>query len=256
MYHPTLGRFLQRDPIGYPDGMNTYAAYHLLWGWVDAFGNQAESNRAHVVLVPSKYKENIEDKFEDHNRRNLLNVQDDRDWILFQVDGITDANMQLRDAECDCIEAITIIGHGGTGYQFVGSTKRSGFRAGIHSFGVKYDYPTDDKGELMFEQVRKYGFHIFDEVSFCDECVIVLRGCYTASDEIGELFYKLIADETGCKVEGYNCRTRAGRDGDFSGSLSEKDSKPTVSFSPGEDKVVKRYRDSTDPEHKKKLSER
>jgi len=26
MYHPTLGRFLQRDPIGYADGMRNYAS--------------------------------------------------------------------------------------------------------------------------------------------------------------------------------------------------------------------------------------
>jgi len=26
MYHPKLGRFLQRDPIGYADGMRNYAS--------------------------------------------------------------------------------------------------------------------------------------------------------------------------------------------------------------------------------------
>ena len=36
--HPTLGRFLQRDPLGYPDGLNAYAAYHVLWAGVDAYG--------------------------------------------------------------------------------------------------------------------------------------------------------------------------------------------------------------------------
>ncbi|MEM9109396.1 MAG: hypothetical protein AAGC72_05180 [Planctomycetota bacterium] len=35
-----LGRFLQRDLRGglYPDGMNTYAAYHVMWGGVDPMG--------------------------------------------------------------------------------------------------------------------------------------------------------------------------------------------------------------------------
>ena len=31
-YSVRLGRFMQRDPLGYPDGMNTYAAYHVLYG--------------------------------------------------------------------------------------------------------------------------------------------------------------------------------------------------------------------------------
>eukprot|EP00752_Nemacystus_decipiens_P015804 g14114.t1 len=30
-YAPVLGRFLERDPLGYPDGLNTYAAYHVIW---------------------------------------------------------------------------------------------------------------------------------------------------------------------------------------------------------------------------------
>jgi len=38
MLDPMTGRFIQRDPLGYPDGLNTYAAYHVLWGGVDPFG--------------------------------------------------------------------------------------------------------------------------------------------------------------------------------------------------------------------------
>lgn len=36
--HPLLGRFVQRDPLGYPDGLNAYAAYHVMWGGVDPSG--------------------------------------------------------------------------------------------------------------------------------------------------------------------------------------------------------------------------
>jgi len=38
LYIPELQRFGQRDPLGYPDGMNSYAAYHVLHGGVDPNG--------------------------------------------------------------------------------------------------------------------------------------------------------------------------------------------------------------------------
>ena len=37
-YSVRLGRFMQRDPLGYPDGMNTYAAYHVLGVCLDPDG--------------------------------------------------------------------------------------------------------------------------------------------------------------------------------------------------------------------------
>jgi uncharacterized protein RhaS with RHS repeats len=40
MYHPTVGRFINRDPIGYVDGENLYAGYFVP-GSVDPFGTQA-----------------------------------------------------------------------------------------------------------------------------------------------------------------------------------------------------------------------
>ena len=52
-YSPRLGRFMQRDPLGYPDGMNTYAAYHVMRGGVDPSGlnrnDQAAAKNAAAV---------------------------------------------------------------------------------------------------------------------------------------------------------------------------------------------------------------
>jgi len=42
-YAPWLGRFLQTDPLGYPDGLNSYAAYHVMWGGVDPMGMLVET---------------------------------------------------------------------------------------------------------------------------------------------------------------------------------------------------------------------
>ncbi len=37
-WHPTLGRFMARDPLGYVDGMSLYAGYHVMHGGVDWSG--------------------------------------------------------------------------------------------------------------------------------------------------------------------------------------------------------------------------
>ena len=43
--HPLLGRFLQRDPLGYPDGMNAYAALHIIYNTFDIFGLYIEKRK-------------------------------------------------------------------------------------------------------------------------------------------------------------------------------------------------------------------
>ncbi len=55
-YHPALGRWMQRDPLGYVDGMSLYAGYFAMWGAVDPSGqstfreliNDTVSISAHV----------------------------------------------------------------------------------------------------------------------------------------------------------------------------------------------------------------
>ena len=37
-WHQDLGRFVSRDPAGYPDGLNSYAGYHVMHGGVDPSG--------------------------------------------------------------------------------------------------------------------------------------------------------------------------------------------------------------------------
>ncbi len=38
IYHPRMGRFMQRDPAGTPDGINRYAGYHVMHGALDPSG--------------------------------------------------------------------------------------------------------------------------------------------------------------------------------------------------------------------------
>ena len=59
MLDPTTGRFVQRDPVGYPDGMNAYAAYHVMYGGVDPSG-----------LIFKWYWNAVDDAFGDTHQQN------------------------------------------------------------------------------------------------------------------------------------------------------------------------------------------
>ncbi|MEM1353909.1 MAG: RHS repeat-associated core domain-containing protein [Planctomycetota bacterium] len=58
--HPTLGRFLQRDPLGYPDGMNAYVAYHVVSSSWDPMG-LLEEVEACKLLVTLRYQRALMD---------------------------------------------------------------------------------------------------------------------------------------------------------------------------------------------------
>jgi len=54
--HPTLGRWMQRDPLGYPDGYNAYAAYHVQRSRNDPFG-LATGKRWKPMLILESIKQ-------------------------------------------------------------------------------------------------------------------------------------------------------------------------------------------------------
>ncbi len=53
---PLTGRFLQRDPLGYPDGMNAYAGYHVMWGGVDPMGEKIQERKSGDTCYLHIYK--------------------------------------------------------------------------------------------------------------------------------------------------------------------------------------------------------
>ena len=57
VYLPPLGRFAQTDPLGYPDGLNPYAAYHVMWGGVDPMGLDyvTTTSSGTVIYVPETW---------------------------------------------------------------------------------------------------------------------------------------------------------------------------------------------------------
>jgi len=50
MYHPALGRFIARDPIGYADGWNLYEAYFV--------PNNIDPSGKHVTFIPEDLGKN------------------------------------------------------------------------------------------------------------------------------------------------------------------------------------------------------
>jgi len=53
-YDPATGTFYQRDPAGYPDGMNAYAGYFAMWDDVDPLGLGKLQAVKKLVTVASK----------------------------------------------------------------------------------------------------------------------------------------------------------------------------------------------------------
>ena len=51
MLDPLTGRFMQRDPLGYPEGMNSYAAYHVMHGGLDPFGKATSVHKAFIAAL-------------------------------------------------------------------------------------------------------------------------------------------------------------------------------------------------------------
>jgi len=61
VYLPPLGRFAQTDPLGYPDGLNRYAAYHVMRGGVDPSGrNNGYKMESDQEAAMRKHREQTE----------------------------------------------------------------------------------------------------------------------------------------------------------------------------------------------------
>jgi len=85
MRDPIRSRWMQRDPLGYVDGANLYAAYHLLIGSVDPSGMAIPFTDFETFAGPfedmtlEECLSKAADWFQRHNRRNLMNLENNLD---------------------------------------------------------------------------------------------------------------------------------------------------------------------------------
>lgn len=139
-----------------------------------------------------------------------------------------DFNKKLKTATanpCTCIEKLSVDGHGaswsGGGQEFAPRKHSLADR----SFGVKMD--ADGK-------IVPYNFHLFDGITFCKPCSIVLGGCYVGLNKpkteagasgfkgAGDALGKALAKKTGCSVTAYTDLTTTPKPGEFKGGTGGK----------------------------------
>ncbi|MFA7237211.1 MAG: hypothetical protein WC058_10125 [Phycisphaeraceae bacterium] len=93
-YDPATGTFYQRDPAGYPDGMNAYAGYFAMWGRIDPFGTAVEVPIAvSVVVVRAAAAVSTATA-----ALILAQQQGNSDTIRAAADALENARQQLRTA--------------------------------------------------------------------------------------------------------------------------------------------------------------
>ncbi|QQE13754.1 hypothetical protein JD969_09915 [Planctomycetota bacterium] len=86
MYNPRLGRFMQRDPIGYPNGFNAFAAYHIIRGGLDPSG---------------LYEIEYEGDWTDEQKKR---VEDSLDRIDERITDLLDQLDELEKSLSDCVK--------------------------------------------------------------------------------------------------------------------------------------------------------
>ena len=246
-----------RDPIGYAGGVNIYEYVWNRPNWFyDSLGTNARifetfsywgesfplppsppafsQERLHIVTYPKvNSDQNNQDGFEKHNKSEIEKLkQINTDWYFLEVDSIDDANSKIRDiadvakkvnnVPCKCVDTLEITGHGSSlddektysyALQMVGSTLSAEPFSGTFGFGVR-----TQKGSFGVVETVFFGFDVFDGISYCEPCRIILRGCNTGGAKISEKMYDLIHLKTGCTVMGFDVLVYAGKDNGLPGN--------------------------------------
>jgi RHS repeat-associated protein len=212
-YSAILGRWANKDPLNEAGGANTYSACrNAPIKYIDPFGLSVD-----VILGPFPGFDPIEGKMDSaESALDAISkawVAQGKDRIYFQVASTKHANKKLCGLN-DCIKELQIQGHGGSletwAHQSVGSTHSTYdlYNSTLPPEQIKkVGEDNIDYNGLSFDEVegvyRYGGLGMFDNVKFCKECDIYLRGCSIARFSGGVQLMKQIASITKCRVHAF-----------------------------------------------------
>lgn len=200
-YSPQLGRWTCKDPIEEEGGVNLYtSSSNDASNRVDYLGLSDNLIPVDVTIVPFEesdaYGKKLTDKSEADMRHMAAKLPQSES--VLQVVNIADARRQLKP--CSCIRNLNIEGHGNRGIQVVGSVKgkynaKDNLLARRGKYFEPFEKDSGKKADGGYE-----GFQMFEDVTFCNPCHIILRGCWVGQDEE---FVQAVANATGCLASAY-----------------------------------------------------
>jgi hypothetical protein len=173
MFDATLGRFLQRDPIGFAHG-NPRVTGGLLWvlnlyvyalDRPSGLGDFDGLKEIDVLAVPSDDATLQKERDRVKRREGYTEFEQKGDLS----DLIESLNDKAED-ECDCIRSLEIDAHGG---------------------------PNSIDG-INSSNLRSVGERLKKDVRWCGPCFIYLAGCNTGLGQMAQT----LANDTGCTVSG------------------------------------------------------
>ncbi|MEM9109968.1 MAG: RHS repeat-associated core domain-containing protein [Planctomycetota bacterium] len=103
-YSPRLARFLQRDPLGYPDGLNSYVAYHVLRGGLDPWGLDDLQELIDRIQLLDSLHERFSNRLADRN----FQLSNDNRMQMARVSAAISAEQCRLEREFEDEAGITI----------------------------------------------------------------------------------------------------------------------------------------------------
>ena len=195
-YNSDVGRFIQRDSLGYVDGMSLYAAYFAQQFAVDPMGTTTKDMPVDVAVSAIDGYDGDSD---------LIKVLEYEASLRDVIDTI---KKQVK--KCECVRTLTLLGHGNSleldmgGLRGQDGYKRLDLEGKDRYSDIRRAFVNDSNSNdlskiysIHADIATDFGKTLKKDVNFCKPCKIFLAGCRTS----GPVAIYL-AKATGCTVYG------------------------------------------------------